>query len=81
MSPRKSKKTPKTPFSKRLRMLIGDEKIFEFERKCSLSNGKIAQYYDGADPRMTTLVSICMATGCDANWLLLGKGKPFPDKN
>jgi hypothetical protein len=81
MSPPKSKITAKTPFSKRLKLLIGNKKISTFERECSISNGKVSQYYNGAEPRMTTLVSICMATGCDANWLLLGKGEPFPDKN
>lgn len=79
MTPRSSKKTPKTPFAKRLVKLIADEKNFMFEDKCGLTNGSVNRYLSGQSPKLEALQSICLATGCDANWLLLGKGKPFPD--
>jgi len=58
---------------------MNGDKFSHFEKKCSLSNNSIIRYMDGQQPKLDALVSICMATGCDANWLLLGKGEPFPD--
>jgi hypothetical protein len=81
MSPRPSKSTPKSNFSKRLKILIQGEPFSSFEAKCSLSNNSIIRYYAGQQPKLDALQAICMATGCDANWLLLGKGEPFPNKS
>ena len=80
MSPRESKITPNTLFGKRIKVLQKNQSIRSFEAKCNLSNGYIAKVYKGLTPSGDALVSICMATGCDANWLLLGKGEPFPDR-
>ena len=79
MSPAKSELKPKTPFSKRLKKIIKDESFRSFESKCSLPNGAVRAYYNGRQPQFDALVSICMATGCSADWLLLGKGEPFPE--
>lgn len=81
MSPKISEKSPKTLFAKRLSVLMQDKNFLAFERKCCLPNATVARYFDGQQPKLDALVAICMATGCDANWLLLGKGEPFPDKN
>jgi hypothetical protein len=81
MSPRKSNIKPKTIFAKRLRQLIKDETFISFESRCCLTNGTVGKYMQGRLPNFEAIVSICQATGCDANWLLLGKGEPFPDKN
>ena len=79
MSPNKSNLTPKTLFAKRLKVLINNDSFRSFEAKCHLTNGAVTKYLNGRLPQFDALVSICMATGCSADWLLLGKGKPFPE--
>lgn len=37
-------------------------------------------WYSGGIPKADTLINIQDATGCDLNWLLTGKGEPFPNK-
>jgi hypothetical protein len=80
MSPNIKHNNPKTPFSKRLNILIGDEKNFAFEEKCSLSNGFVLRIFKGLEPKLTALQSIILATGCNADWLITGRGEAFPDK-
>lgn len=35
-------------------------------------------WYDGSTPKVGTMIHIQQVTGCDLNWLLTGKGEPFP---
>ena len=37
-------------------------------------------WYEGSIPKVDTMINIQDATGCDLNWLLTGKGDPFPNK-
>jgi hypothetical protein len=81
MSPRRKTNTPNSLFSKRLEILIGNKKNLDFEADCTLSHGSIRAYFKGSEPKLTALQSIILATGCNADWLITGRGEPFPDKN
>lgn len=76
-----SKKHPKTPFAKRLKIIQGELNNFDFEKKCSLTNSSLSKYYDGAEPKLTAIQSIILATGCNADWLITGRGEPFAEAN
>lgn len=80
MSPRTSDLKPKTPFAKRLKILLSGKSFSGFESQYGLPNGSIGKYMQGRLPNYDALVTVIQATGCDANWLLLGKGEPFPEK-
>jgi predicted transcriptional regulator len=61
MSPKISKKHPKSNFAKRLQIIINGETFLSFERKCALPNKSIARYYDGQQPKLDALQSIILA--------------------
>jgi len=78
MSPKNSTKKPKTIFARRLTSIIGEEKNFLFEARCALTNGSVNRYLDGQSPKLEALQSIILATGCNADWLITGRGDAFP---
>ncbi len=63
-----------TPFAKRLQVLIGDQDYAEFERKNGLSRTMVQNLLRGSEPKRSTLEAIISGTGCDAEWLITGKG-------
>lgn len=70
-------------FQLRLLELIGSRSFSQFERECKLPRNSLRKYFDQEKllrPGFDALVSIAMATGCSADWLLLGKGEPFTER-
>lgn len=80
MTPRTSERTPKTIFARRLKILLNDENFSSFESKCGLTANSIMRYYDGQSPKLEALQSIILATGCNADWLITGRGEPFTEQ-
>ena len=68
-----SKKKAKTPFTKRLMLLIGDKNNAKFERECGLTANSINRYLDGNLPKLDVLEKISEATECPIEWLISGK--------
>jgi len=68
--------------SKRLRLLVdvvGDGKASHFAKKCGITVSVFSQYLRGNSlPGAGQLAKILLFARCDANWLLLGEGEPFP---
>ena len=73
---------PKTAFSKRLQILFENEKISRLSEIFGSKPTATRSYMLGdTEPTVSVVSQIILYTGCDANWLLLGKGEPFPDKS
>jgi hypothetical protein len=83
MSPRtRANLKAKTPLANRLQLLFEGEIFLKISKKLAVSQATCRAYMAGdTEPTASVLASICLCTGCDANWLLLGKGEPFPDEN
>jgi hypothetical protein len=72
---------PKTPFSKRLQILFKNEKISRISEIFGSKPTATRSYLLGeTEPTVSVISQIVLYTGCDANWLLTGKGEPFSDK-
>ncbi len=62
-------------FAYRLKVLIGDDSIRQFAKKCNVHESTIRTYLSGGKtPRMEHLISIATACGVTVDWLTTGKG-------
>lgn len=71
-----------TPFRERIALLIGDEKPYSWAARVGISKGGFAQIWNNqtSTPHRATVQRICDATGASFEWLMHGKGEPFPGK-
>jgi hypothetical protein len=71
-----------TPLANRLQLLFEGKTFLQISKKLAVSQATCRAYMAGdTEPTASVLASICLSTDCDANWLLLGKGEPFPNKD
>lgn len=70
--------------TERLRFLINNYfsgNVAEFARKNDLDRQRIQSYFDTkSKPSFVVLANIVENTGCDARWLLTGKGSAFQNE-
>lgn len=68
-------------FKERLEFLFGaDAGPTKISKLIGMKYAGFARvWYDGSIPKAETLVKIQEVTNCDLNWLLTGKGEPFPN--
>lgn len=69
-----------TTFKERLAFLFGaDAGPTRISKAIGMKYAGFARvWYDGSTPKVETIINIQNVTGCDLNWLLTGKGEPFP---
>ena len=65
MSPKISSIKPKTLFAKRLKIILGDEKLSRFEAKYGLPNGSIGKYMNGRHQEKSEKDQVVLETWLD----------------
>jgi len=71
----------KEGFRKRLEILVGKEKPYSWCKEAKIEKGLFQYYWQkGNTPSYKNLLKIHDHTGCSLDWLLTGKGEPFPNQ-
>ena len=61
----------------RIKILIGDEFVSSFARRCGMGESLIRKYLAGSQPNAANLVAIANAKGVTIDWLATGREPKF----
>lgn len=65
-------------FKDRLQLIIGEESVSSFGRRCNISESSLRTSMQGALPRLDKLIAIAEAANVNIEWLATGEGPMRP---
>jgi phage repressor protein C with HTH and peptisase S24 domain len=66
-------------FVARLRLLVGEDSVAAFARKCGIGESLMRSYLLGSDPGRQNVEKIWKGSGCSIKWLMTGEGPMYEE--